>query len=273
MCGEFTDLLFRRVQLLQFGISAETNLKHGKLADSLSLIIKTGIGVYDMRALMFSVLFFISTVFSASAQLDVQPDILACKDEDNNIAIPACTVAIKKYSNNPELLSDLYMFRGLAYALKNQRKRGLKDYNRAIALNPNSATAFFLRGISYSTLNNNQLAIKDFQTASRLDPRNPDYLLSLAGVYNKLENDYMAFKYANEALITAPSSIEALKKRCLANYNLIEIDAALSDCSKVRDTLNLGSSELDNSEYDQVVGIIKRLNAFKIKKELSDKKR
>ena len=60
-----------------------------------------------------------------------------------------------------------------------QLQQAIKDYDKAIELNPQDAIAYFNRGIAYGKLGNYQQAIKDFKTAARLgNEKAQDYLRS-----------------------------------------------------------------------------------------------
>ena len=50
-------------------------------------------------------------------------------------------------------------------------KRALKDYTRAIELDPNSVNAYNYRGIAYYRMHDYPRAVKDFTEAVRIDPR------------------------------------------------------------------------------------------------------
>jgi len=64
--------------------------------------------------------------------------------------------------------------RGIAYDDKGQHDRAIEDYNQAIRLNPNYATAFYNRGVSWARKNDLQRALADFKKFSELAPSDPD---------------------------------------------------------------------------------------------------
>jgi len=63
-----------------------------------------------------------------------------------------------------------YNNRGLAYADLNKHERAIKDYDKAIALNPALAEAYSNRGLAYAELNKYERAIEDYDKAIELNP-------------------------------------------------------------------------------------------------------
>jgi tetratricopeptide (TPR) repeat protein len=61
-----------------------------------------------------------------------------------------------------------YNNRGLAYADLGQYKQAIKDYDRAIELNPEDAKAYNNRGIAYWMLNMIHAGCSDLKTACKL---------------------------------------------------------------------------------------------------------
>ena len=87
--------------------------------------------------------------------------------------------SIKKYSISLELNEDAgaYNNRGNAYVRLGEHERAIKDYDKAIELNPDYAKAYYNRGLAYAEQQKYNEAIKDYNKAIKL---NPDY----AEVYN-----------------------------------------------------------------------------------------
>ena len=81
-------------------------------------------------------------------------------------AVDAYTKAIEL---NPKF-AEAYNDRGVAYADLGNPTRAIKDYNKAIQLNPH-ALPYNNRGVTYSKLGNYQQAINDFNKAIELDPQ------------------------------------------------------------------------------------------------------
>ena len=59
-------------------------------------------------------------------------------------------------------------------------EEAIKDYNKAIELNPNYASAFNNRGSTFNRMGKYEEAIKDYNTALSYLPNDPLYLFNLA---------------------------------------------------------------------------------------------
>jgi len=79
---------------------------------------------------------------------------------------------IKCYDESLKLkeYAKAYNNRGVAYAKLNEYERAIKDYDKAIELNPNYAETYYNRGNAYAKLNKYERAIKDFSKAIELNP-------------------------------------------------------------------------------------------------------
>ena len=72
-------------------------------------------------------------------------------------------------SSNGSKDANAYLSSGNEYYNKRQYERAIKDYSKAIQLNPNSATAYFNRGNAYQALGGNTAnARADFDRAKQL---------------------------------------------------------------------------------------------------------
>ena len=56
-----------------------------------------------------------------------------------------------------------YMNRGNAYGKLGKRQRAIQDYDEAIRLNPQFASAYNNRSVAYQSLGKRKLAERDFQ--------------------------------------------------------------------------------------------------------------
>lgn len=85
-------------------------------------------------------------------------------------------VAIEDYGDAIRLnLPPLYMGyayhnRGIAYAEFGQYERAIEDFDWAIRLDPQYASAYHNRGVAYYHLGQYDLAIEDYDKAIKLDP-------------------------------------------------------------------------------------------------------
>ena len=75
--------------------------------------------------------------------------------------------------NDLIIYSLAYSNRGLAYHHKGQDDMAVKDFNKAIALNPNNAQAYSNRGVIFYDNLEYKKAIEDFSKAIASDPNDP----------------------------------------------------------------------------------------------------
>lgn len=71
----------------------------------------------------------------------------------------------------------------------------LIEINKAIKLDPNNATYYYVRGNAYQGLNELIKALNDYKQALEKNSRNTDAIMKCGIVYGKLNDKKMACKY------------------------------------------------------------------------------
>lgn len=71
--------------------------------------------------------------------------------------------------------ADKHYRQGLALTEKDDRKRAINEFNKAIKLNPRVSCYWFRRGYSYAAIHRNDEAIEDISRAIELNPEDQDY--------------------------------------------------------------------------------------------------
>jgi tetratricopeptide (TPR) repeat protein len=108
--------------------------------------------------------------------------------------------------------------------------------DRALTLNPNSATAWTCRGIIYALRNQPAAAIEALESAQRLSPFDPlgyvnawGFALAhiAAGRFEK------AIEWADRALRDRPRFIVAIRAKIVANAHLGRLDEARKDLARM----------------------------------------
>ena len=82
-----------------------------------------------------------------------------------------CKITLRPISNCHKLCRMIYYSRGVAYNGLDNNKQAIKDFDKAIELDPNVAAFYRWRGIAYHYIGNHKQAIKDFDKAIELDPK------------------------------------------------------------------------------------------------------
>jgi len=92
----------------------------------------------------------------------------------------------------------------LAEANQQTGSKGNEELDRALNLNPNSATVRGLRGLYFQRNGNFRQALIEFQAAATLEPKNPSWFVSLGESYAKLGDLIKALGAYQTATTLAP---------------------------------------------------------------------
>jgi tetratricopeptide (TPR) repeat protein len=140
---------------------------------------------------------FIVLALATFAQMAQAEDFSACYDADNDVGIRGCTAIIDHNTASQSELAKVYYNRGVAYDNKEQHDRAIKDYDKAITLNPKYAEVYNNRGIAYTKKGKADRAIVDFDKAIALNSKfaNAFYHRGIAyddkGEYDRAVPDYV----------------------------------------------------------------------------------
>jgi tetratricopeptide (TPR) repeat protein len=90
----------------------------------------------------------------------------------------------------------------------------MKDYDRAIELNPKDAMAYFSRGTAYGELGNYREAIKDFDKTIEINPKYADAFYNRGIAYHHLGNKEQALSdYKTAARLGLKTAQDYLRKQ------------------------------------------------------------
>jgi len=133
-----------------------------------------------LRVLIRIAALFALTAPAAAAS---RADWDACKGDDPDRSIAACTRIIQGRGETAKDSAIAHHERALSYRSKGDSDRAIADLSEAIRLDPKYAEAYYLRGVSYRNKGDLARAISDYSEAIRLDPK-------LAAAYNNRGNAY-----------------------------------------------------------------------------------
>jgi len=126
--------------------------------------------------------------------------------------------------------SDLAYHNQGIWMLKNdQKEEALKNYNRAIQLNPTIGKYYNSRAKYYLKQSSFQQAIQDYSQAILLDPDRPDFYNNRSVAYGALAQYDLALTDLNKALSLQPDFSDAFLNRALLYAHTQEYDKALAD--------------------------------------------
>ena len=147
-------------------------------------------------------------------------------------AIEFYSLAIDAGDLPDKSLAYVFNNRGASYRNLSQYNRAIEDYDAAIRLNPDYATAFYNRGIAYDLKGFHGLAIDDFDTAIRLNPDLPDAYNQRGLAYSRDGRYDIAIQNFSEAIRLDPELDTAYFNRGLAYQSKGEAERAAEDIRK-----------------------------------------
>src|SRR5262247_2962997 len=120
-----------------------------------------------LRVLIGTAALFAATAPAAAAS---RADWDACKGDDPDRSIAACTRIIQGRGKTAKDSAIAHHRRGFAYKSKGDFDRAIADLNEAIRLDPKYADAYYGRGLTYGNKGDLDRAIADYSEAIRLAP-------------------------------------------------------------------------------------------------------
>jgi tetratricopeptide (TPR) repeat protein len=147
--------------------------------------------------------------------------------------IVGCTNAIKSGRYTGKDLAAVFNGRGTAYRATGDFTRAIQDYDQAIKLNPNDATAFYYRGIANGKRGDPDRAIQDFGQAIKLNPNHVGAWYSRGLTYSNKGLWDRAIQDFDLAITLNPNYSDALNNRGLAYISKGQYDRAIEDFDQV----------------------------------------
>lgn len=121
------------------------------------------------------------------------------------------TDAIEKF---PEVAGS-WGGRGVYFRLEKKYTKAIKDFNQAIALNPNEPMFYSNRGNIYFDLAKNTLALQDYNTCIQLEPDNANALANKGAILGKQGQLQEAQNLISEAIKIDPNYVSAYVNRAI----------------------------------------------------------
>ena len=146
--------------------------------------------------------------------------------------------AIDHFTEHINLVSNIinkamsYINRGNSKNELGQFAEAIKDYNKAIELNPNYAAAYSNRGNAKDNLGEPQAAIEDCNKAIELNPNSALAYNNRGNAKNKLGQHQAAIEDYTKAIELNPNEATAYNNRGNAKYELGELKEAIKDYNK-----------------------------------------
>lgn len=150
-------------------------------------------------------------------------DLLACfaadLKDDYESAIALCSRALQSGELSQRNTDDALNDRGFAYMGKGEYDRAIQDFEEAIRLTPDSATAYSNRGAALLWKGENDRAMRDYDQAIRLKPDDANNYISRGNGYQILGSFERAIQDYDQAIQmkSATASASFAKGRALFN--------------------------------------------------------
>lgn len=128
---------------------------------------------------------------------------------------------------NPQKV-EAYTGRGRAYQKLNNFDLALKNFNKAIELEP-TGEQYLVRGMCYLQSGQSKNALEDFDTAIKLDPTNLGYYIIRAGAYASFQQFELAILDYNNIINIQPDNFGYYVCRGYQYYELGEFQKAIDD--------------------------------------------
>jgi tetratricopeptide (TPR) repeat protein len=160
--------------------------------------------------------------------------------------------AIQDYDRAIDLKPDdasAYNNRGIAYSDKGEIERAIRDYGAAIERDPNFADAHNNRGVAFSTLQRLTRAIQDFARAIHLDPSAAAAYANRADAFRQMGETTRALQDYDQAIRLQPDDASAYLGRAMAYLDNGQRAQALQDLGEAfRRQPDLASAYLEPGE-------------------------
>ena len=144
----------------------------------------------------------------------------------NSITLCDHTLAVTSHN------SVIHQSRGFGYYSLGDYARAIADFDRAIEIDPGSASAYYNRGIVYNAMRDYARAIADFDRAIEIDPGRANVYNNRGVAYEALGDYGRATTDFNRAIALDPGYSNAYYNRGVANNSLRNYEQAITDSDR-----------------------------------------
>jgi lipoprotein NlpI len=187
----------------------------------------------NLIALLIALLGFVGASLAQSAD-HASPCAAASEGSDFDLVIQHCTSAIESGQLSDQQLADAFNERGLARHNKRDYDAAIRDYDRALSLQPKIASALVRRAKANQEKRHYEGALADYESATQMDPkfayeRSKGFLFFYLGRMTQSAETFENYMKSNPVdawVILFRYLVEAKIGNALAAARDLEIDAA-----------------------------------------------
>jgi len=194
-----------------------------------TLIFSLGTGAYGLISFLYSQF---NAITSSNSSVIIKSENDHNHQENAKDELQDYQRAIADYdqaiSLNPNDASAYYN-RGLARYKLEDYQGAIADYNQAISLNPNDASAYYNRGKAKYELKDYQGAIADYTQAIKINPNDADAYINRGKAKRNLDDLQGAIADYNQAIRINPNYAYAYYNRGIAKYEIKDYQGAIAD--------------------------------------------
>lgn len=124
-----------------------------------------------------------------------------------------------------------YVTRGVLSSQKGDLDNSLRDYAKAIAINPQFAEAYINRGVFWTLNNNPKMGIQDMDRAEGFNPNDPLIYSNRGLAWAKLGEHVKAVSDFTKALLLNPEDADTYNNKCAVQVDMGAYKEALESCN------------------------------------------
>ncbi len=109
----------------------------------------------------------------ATAAAATADELNGCNDPDPERRVAPCTALIDAPDTDPDLRAQAFFLRGVSYARRGEFQRAISDYDAAIRIAPQYASALNNRANAYRNLGKPSQGLPDIEQALTISPQDP----------------------------------------------------------------------------------------------------
>jgi tetratricopeptide (TPR) repeat protein len=183
---------------------------------------------------------------------------LASRIGVNSIGTSRSAESTVASNSNTQPKADDFILAGFDRVDKKDFAGSVKEFTKALELNPKLFTARFWRGACNLLVGDAQAAIADLTKALALNPRKFEGYMYRGSAYAKLGNRQLALADFDRALALKPQSDVVYGNRCSLKFQLRDFTGAIDDCTQA-----IKLNPFDRYHYSSRGSAYYQLNRYK----------